>query len=104
MSELVAPSIRLRFVTCDDLVSSMIRDRAGTVMPFPPSHVEAVVPEGYLGAHDVGGVAIRPVGYDRATLLHELFVDVPADPAQAQTFDTFIRAKIGAPYDWQAIV
>jgi hypothetical protein len=31
-----------------------------------------VVAEGYLSAHDRGGVPIRPVGYDNATLLHEL--------------------------------
>ena len=96
--------IRLRFVTCSDPLSTIIREREGAVIPFTPSHVEAVVAEGYLGAHYEGGVAIRPVGYDQATLLHELFVELATDPGRDQAFETFIRGKLGAPYDWQAII
>lgn len=65
--------MRIRFVTCSDLVSSLIRDREGPANPaclsFTPSHVEVAdfaTPDGkpgYLGAHDVGGIMVRPVGY-----------------------------------------
>jgi hypothetical protein len=97
--------MRLRFVTCNDPVSDLIRAREGDMaacIGFTPSHAEVVVREGYLGAHYDGGVAIRSVGYDRATLLHELFVDV-ALPDEAAA-EKWARKKIGATYDWRAIL
>jgi hypothetical protein len=108
--------MRLRFVTCNDPVSGLIRDREGDIakwVGFTPSHVEIAAfasgpvlvsygKPGYLGAHYDGGVAIRPVGYDTAKLLHELFVDVPLpDEAAAEAW---ARKKIGATYDWRAIL
>lgn len=96
--------MRLRFVTCNDIASALIRDREGLLNPFTPSHVELVVAEGYLGAHDAGGVAIRPVGYDKAVLIHELFLAIPLEPASEAAAEEFARAKIGASYDWEAIV
>lgn len=97
--------MRLRFVTGNDLISADIRAREGEMaaaIGFTPSHVELVWPGGYLGAHDVGGVAVRPVGYDRASLAHELFVDI--DLADAAAADAWAAGKIGTPYDWAAIV
>lgn len=96
--------MRLRFITCDDVVSGLIRDREGVANPFTPSHVELVVADGYLGAHDVGGVAVRPVGYDRPTLTHEMFVSITLDTAHEAAAEKFARSKIGAKYDWEAIV
>lgn len=100
--------MKLRFVTADDPISRLIRDQAGVCMPFAPSHVEAVVPEGYLGAHDDVGIAIRKVGYDHPLILNgkpcELFVDLSGDPVMDAAFDKFIRGKIGTPYDWQSIL
>jgi hypothetical protein len=96
--------MRFRFVTCSDMVSSLIRDREGEAVPFTPSHTELAVSGGYLGAHYDGGVAIRPVGYDRATMLRELFLDVPLGTAGDAAAEAFARSKIGAAYDWQAIV
>jgi hypothetical protein len=100
--------MKLRFVTCDDPISALIRDQAGTCMPFTPSHVEAVVPEGYLGAHDDGGIAIRPIGYDKPLMLNgkpcEYFIDLSVDQAKDAAFDRYIRGKIGTPYDWQSIL
>lgn len=96
---------RLRFVRCSDTLSGLIADREGVeALPFTPSHVECVVGGGYLGAHLDGGVAVRPVGYDAATLVHELFVDLPATDEQAAAFDKFVHGLVGAPYDWQAIL
>lgn len=97
--------MRLRFVTCNDPVSDLIRDREGDMaawVGFTPSHVEIIVREGYLGAHYDGGVAIRSVGYDKATILHELFVDVALSNEAAA--EAWARHKIGATYDWRAIL
>lgn len=69
---------------------------------FTPSHAEIVVKEGYLGAHYPAGVAIRPVGYDKATLTHELFLDINL-PNEAGA-EMWARSKIGAAYDWRAIL
>jgi hypothetical protein len=96
--------MRLRFVTCNDPLSKMIRDREGEGTPFTPSHVELVVAEGYLGAHYDGGVQIRPVGYDKALLLNELFVTVPLTTDGDAAAEKYARGKIDAPYDWAAIL
>lgn len=97
--------MRLRFVTCNDAVSELIRYREGDMakwVGFTPTHVEIAVPGGYLGAHYDGGVAIRPIGYDKAKLAHELFVDVTLP--DEEDADKWARAKIGSPYDWKAIL
>jgi hypothetical protein len=97
--------IRLRFVTCNDPFSALIRSQAGICVPFTPSHVEAVVLDGnsYIGQHFDGGMQSRPAGYDKATLLHEKFVDLPCAAAQERRFYEFVVSKIGQPYDWQSI-
>ena len=94
--------IRLRFVTCNDAISYMIR----AAEDFWASHVEAVMPDGsgYLGAHADGGVAIRPVGYDKATLMRELFVELPATTVQTVAFYDELKQHIGQPYDFEAIL
>ncbi len=103
--------MRLRFVTCSDAVSDAIRAREGAMarwVGFTPSHAEltgfamADGGPGYLGAHADCGVAIRPIGYDKATLSNELFVDV-ALPNEAAAMQ-WARSKLGAAYDWTAIL
>lgn len=97
--------MRLRFVTCNDPVSELIRAREGDMarwVGFTPSHAEIVVAEGYLGAHYAGGVMIRTVGYDSRSLAHELFVDVNL-PNEIKA-ETWARSKIGSAYDWRAIL
>lgn len=97
--------MRLRFVTCNDAVSDLIRYHEGEVaswVGFTPSHVEIVVREGYLGAHYDGGVAVRPVGYDARTLKNELFVAVNLPNEDAA--EKWARHKVGATYDWRAIL
>lgn len=103
--------IRLRFCRSDSLISGLIvAQEGGTVMPFVPSHVEAVVPpglsvpEGHLGAHMDGGVKLRPAGYDRSSTLHEVFFDLNDSELHADAFYSFLISKIGQPYDWKAIV
>jgi hypothetical protein len=95
----------LRFVQGSALTSKLIIAQEKTAMPFTPSHVEAVTPDGfYLGAHINGGVQKRPVGYDRAELVHELFLTLDATAEQDQTFYSYLTAHIGEPYDWRAIL
>jgi hypothetical protein len=98
--------IRLRFVTCNDLISEGIRLQAGICMPFTPSHVECVSQDGqsYIGQHFNGGMQARPVGYDVSILMAEKFVDLPCTPEQEQAFYAHVTGRIGAPYDWESIV
>lgn len=63
-----------------------------------------MVAEGYLGAHDQGGVQIRKVGYDAASLTGEAFVDVALTPEGAAAAEAYARSKIGTPYDFEAIL
>lgn len=95
-----ACALRIRFCTCHDLASQAIR----IAEDFWASHCEAVLPDGYLGAHPVGGVLLRPIGYDKATLARESFVDLPADAVTAAAWDKALRSKIGEPYDFAAIL
>jgi hypothetical protein len=105
--------IVLRFVTGNDLVSRLIRMQAGVSMPFTPSHVEALSPNGkaYIGAHFGGGVAARPVGYDDDQLMtlpdgsrSERLINLAASDAAQAAFHAFVQSKIGEPYDWKAII
>jgi hypothetical protein len=98
--------IKLRFVTHDDPLSAMIRFQAGICMPFTPSHCEAVSQDGksYIGQHVDGGMKARPVGYDAATMLHELFVNLPCTPEQEAAFYAAVKLRIGAAYDWESIL
>lgn len=97
--------IRLRFVQGTGIVSRLIMAQEKTAMPFTPSHVEAVTPDGlHLGAHVDGGVLKRQPGYDGGDLAHELFLDLAATDAQHDAFYSFLDAHIGEPYDWRAIV
>lgn len=113
--------IRLRFVTGSSAISALIRAQERVTMPFTPSHVEAVMPDGsgYIGAHLDGGVRLRPVGYDKDFTTRELFVDLPnlnrtfpshspfvgPEPdTQPEQFYGYLASKIGEPYDWKAIL
>lgn len=114
--------IRLRFVTGSSTISALIRAQERTTMPFTPSHVEAALPDhssagtpfcaadgkplpaGYLGAHYDGGVMLRPVGYDAATMTNQVFVDLEAGASTTDYFYSFLISKIGAPYDWKSIL
>lgn len=98
--------IRLRFVTCNDIVSALIRMQGGICMPFTPSHVECVSQDGtkYIGQHFDGGMQARAVGYDTGKLSHEKIVELPASAIEETAFYNFIVSKIGQPYDWKSII
>jgi hypothetical protein len=97
--------MQLRFVQGTSYISRWIVDQEKAAMPFTPSHVEAVMPNGtWLGAHIDVGVQARPAGYDKGEVAHELFLTLPALPAQDAAFHTFLEKHIGEPYDWSAIL
>lgn len=89
-------------------------------MPFTPSHVEARTPDGgfFIGAHLLGGVRRRPVGYDKGSIaklsegydetafpggLCDFVLSLPAEPGQEKAFYDFLEGHLGEPYDWKAI-
>jgi len=93
--------ITIRFVTGHDPVSDGIR---AFEYGFWATHVEALMPDGtLLGAHAQGGVQARPNGYDKTEFTRELYVSIPATPAQTDAFHSFLRAQVGKPYDFRAI-
>lgn len=105
--------IRLRFVTGSDLVSRFIRTQGGISMPFTPSHVEALSPDGkfYIGAHIDGGIMARPIGYDADKLLtlpdgtkSESIISLECTVAEETMFYGYVHSKIGSPYDWKSII
>lgn len=107
------PSIDIRFCASQALSSQLIRWQAGTSMPFPPSHTEALSQDGkfYIGAHMNEGVRARPVGYDAADLLTlpdgskaDRIVSLPCSEAQEAAFYAFVQGKVDTPYDWKAII
>jgi hypothetical protein len=99
-------SITIRFVQGTAFSSRLIVAQEKTAMPFTPSHVEALTPDGlwYLGAHDDGGVQKRPLGYDKAAMAHELLLSLDTTPEQDAAFWKFLEGHIGEPYDWKAIL
>jgi len=97
--------IIVRFVRSIGLASDGIVALEKTAMPFTPSHVEAVTPDGfYLGAHLDGGTQKRPKDYDAGKFSHELFLTLEATEEQAAAFYAFLDAHVDEPYDWKAIL
>lgn len=118
----------IRFVRGTAWESTAIALQQKTAMPFTPSHVEAMTPDGkyYIGAHMDGGVLARPVGYDAGKIarlpdgydksvfpdgLCDLQLDLGAarnviDSAEWQdaTFYKYLNDSVGEPYDWEAIL
>lgn len=91
-------SLTIRFVTEDDLVSALIRDKTWS----PYSHVEFVLDDGTtLGAHFSGGVAIRPLNY--AKFSKEERFDIPVTDEQKALILAFAHAQVGKSYDMTAI-
>jgi hypothetical protein len=95
----------LRFMQDSKFISHLIDAQEKTAVPFTPSHVDALTPDGfYIGAHISGGVQKRPVGYDKATTVHELILTLDATPEQDAEFYKILMAKLGEPYDWESII
>jgi uncharacterized protein YycO len=92
-------TIKIRFVTEDDLVSALIREHTWCAY----SHVEFVLDDGTtLGAHFAGGVRIRPINYAKFTRVEEFVI--PMTVEQKFTIMSFAQAQVGKAYDAGAIV
>lgn len=106
------PAITLRFVRSKGWESDAIVLREKTCMPFTPSHVECVTPDGkWLGQHMEGGMLARPAGYDHDQVeimadsrRCEILVALPCTPEQHDAFYKSANDSIGQPYDWEAIL
>lgn len=61
------------------------------------SHVDIIVPEGLLGAREMG-VKIRPFNYGHPT--RAIIAHVECTDAQAEKVYAFARSQIGKPYNW----
>lgn len=104
--------ITLRFVRSKGLTSDAIVFLEKACMPFTPSHVECVTPDGkWLGQHIDGGMLARDAGYDHDQVAImadgrrcEIFVDLPVTQEQADAFYRYMTGSIGQPYDWKAII
>jgi hypothetical protein len=96
----------LRFIQGRSWISRLIVAQEKTAMPFTPSHVEALTPDGkfYLGAHISGGVMKRPIGYDDGQNRYQLLLTLTATPEQEQLFHDYLAKFVGEPYDWRAII
>lgn len=94
--------ITIRFVTtAGDPVSEGIRRFE---YGFWATHVEALMPDGtLLGAHAEGGVQARPRDYDKGKFSQEMFLSIPATPAETESFHQFMREQVGKPYDFLGI-
>lgn len=93
--------INLRFVTCDDLISRIIRSAQ---MGFWASHVEAVTHDHkLLGAHADGGVMARDWDYDQGLWSEQMIVTIQCTDVQRKAFYKYLQRAVGNPYDMQAI-
>lgn len=93
--------VKLRFVTTGSMLSAAIR----FAEDFSFSHVEAVMPDGtLLGAHAGGGVLARPADYDKNEWTKQSFWSYAVDDGAAAKWESYLRERIGRPYDYQAIL
>lgn len=90
--------VKLRFIAENDPGSWLIR--YWTFYDY--SHVEFVLPEGYLGARVNGGVQIRPFDYVKPA--KEVFAQVDLPAAKEWAVLSYAKAQVGKPYDLGAII
>ena len=62
------------------------------------------MPDGTIIGAYPDGVGIRDPGYDDATWTHQLFIDLPCTEAQQIAHESYLRRRVGTPYDWMSIV
>lgn len=100
----MSPTVTLQFCREARLASSIIAwFSAGTL-----SHVDAVVPEGLLGAFErkvsgfPSGVYVRTPGY--ISLAAQVQVTLPCTDAQRADWLFFLRQQVGKAYDWSTIL
>ncbi len=93
------PCIRIRFIANHTFVSFMIRHVTGASF-F--SHVEGGTPEGtWIGALP-DGIKERAANYCHP--FREYVYEIPCTQAEADQFVSLLRSKIGAKYNFKAII
>ena len=94
--------ITLRFVSHPGILRPLFRlAQAGA----PWTHCETITPDGkYLGAMLHGGVDERDKDYDAGAFDHERFVHLDTTEEQEIAFFSFLKEKIGQPYDPVAVL
>jgi hypothetical protein len=95
-----ALSMKWRFIREDTIGSEIIQFYEGRICA--PSHVDAVLADGYLGARLDGGVQLRPFDYIKPAWA--LTVQLDATPSQDAKFEESLRSKIGVPYDFAGVL
>ena len=66
------------------------------------SHVDFVLPEGYLGSQAPDGVRLRPYNYCTPSAALHCYVDLP--DAAGNAILNWARAQIGKPYDYYSLL
>ena len=66
------------------------------------SHVEFILPEGYLGSRLNGGIQIRP--FDYITVSLEAILTLTLSPEQEDKILSWAKAQIGESYGWKDVV
>jgi len=91
---------RLRFVTRDgNWLSALINWREMSYV----SHVEAVLSDGSIIAALIGeGVVRKPNDYDK-TSTSQIFVDVEMSDHALFLWESYLKSRLGRPYDLDAI-
>lgn len=99
--------IIIRLVCHDDLLSdAIVRDIYGemTVSGQEIAHAEAVMLGGtVIGAYAEGGVEERGLDYDGGKYRHEVMVGLAASDAMTASFEHYLRACVGEPYDYTGL-
>ena len=90
--------IKIRCIAESGIISEAVEFRS--LSDF--SHVEFILPEGYLGSRLNGGVQIRPLDY--CTPVREAILSVCLEPEKEAAIMDWAHAQIGDSYDWKAVV
>jgi len=90
--------IKLRCIEEAGIASDLIDWKEGGKF----SHVEFILPEGYLGSRFNGGVQIRP--FDYCNPVREAIMSVELGVEKESAILTWAKAQIGDSYGWKSVV
>lgn len=90
--------IKIRCIAESGIISEAVEFRS--LSDF--SHVEFILPEGYLGSRLNGGVQIRP--FDYCTPVREAILSIVLDPEDEARVLSWAKAQIGDSYGWRDVV
>ena len=89
--------VRIRFVRGEGWISRAICEVTWSRW----SHVELVTDDGYLGAHNEGGVQVRDLDY--AKVVDEMFGVAFVTKEQSERVLDYAMDQLGKPYDYTAL-